>query len=357
VTARPNPGHPSSLVIAVIGGLFAVAFLLNYYLLPQHQVVSSLYAIPVLVAAHRLSPRGIGVAGATAVAIYLTNAVIEDRPVIVWPFGVMALAAVTYLAVRFAVQRNKAAQHSIEIEESHEQLQEFLGLVGHDLAGALTGLVGYADLLVEDEGRVSRLQAAAAIDGASRRMRRLIDDLRDAASIGTGHFVMFRAPMDLGKLVDDLVLEHQARANGRHLIVDELEAIEGSWDEERLGQLFANLLSNAVNYSPPTGEIHVNVKRQGPVAVVSIADEGSGIPLDEQESLFRLFYRAGTAEGVKGMGLGLYIAKAIADAHGSCIWVESAPGQGSTFFVTLPLGGDSEATDGDRTLASAERCR
>jgi signal transduction histidine kinase len=57
------------------------------------------------------------------------------------------------------------------------------------------------------------------------------------------------------------------------------------------------------------------------------------------------------------MGLGLYIAKAIADAHGSRIWVESAPGQGSTFFVTLPLGGDNEATDGDRTLASAERCR
>ena len=355
--ARSNRGHPSLLLVATIGGLFVVAFLLNYYVLPANQVVSSLYAIPVLIAAHRLPSRGIGVAGATGVAFYLANAVVEDRPAVVWPFGVLALAAVTYLAVLFAVQSEKAARHAVEVEESHEQLQQFLGLVGHDLAGALTGLVGYADLLVDDERRVSRLQAAAAIDGASRRMRRLINDLRDAASIGTGHFVMARAPMDLGKLMDELVLEQQARADGRRLIVDELEEIEGSWDQERLGQLFANLLSNAVNYSPPAGEIHINVKRQGPEAVVSIADEGAGIPLDQQELLFRLFYRAGTAHGVKGMGLGLYIAKAIADAHDSRIWVESAPGQGSTFFVTLPLGGNGADTVGDRPSAAAESCR
>lgn len=355
MTARPEPARRWWPGIATIGALFVTAFLLNYFLLPNHHVVSSLYAIPVLVAAHRLSPRGIGIAGSVAVAIYLFNARLEHRPAVVWPFGVMALGAVTYLAVRFAVQRTKSAQHAREVEESQEQLQQFLELVGHDLAGALTGLVGYADLLVADERQVSRLQAAAAIDVASRRMRRLIEDLRDAASIGTGHFVMSTAPMDLGRLVEGLVLEQQALANGRRIIIDELERVEGSWDEERLGQLFANLLSNAINYSPPHGEIHVNTKRVGNEAVVSIADQGSGIPPDQQQFLFRRFYRAGTAEGVKGMGLGLFIAKAISDAHGSRIWVESSPGQGSTFFVTLPLEAGIEATNCERTLARARR--
>ena len=337
-------------LIVAIGVMFVVALLMNLYVLPLNHVVSSFYAIPVLVAAHRLSPRKIGVAGAVAAALYLFNAYIEDRPLVVWPFGVLALGAVTYLAVLFAAEKEKTAQHTREVEDAHRRLQEFLGMVGHDLAGALTGVLGYAELLgqnVDDPSMVRQLRAETAIDGAAGRMRRLIDDLRDAASIGTGHFTMHRAPMDLSRVVERVVLEQQVGAGERQLLIDAPEAVKGWWDEERLGQVFTNLISNALNYSPPTGEVRVLVREHDGEAVVSVSDDGRGIPPEQQEFLFRPFYRVPSTESVKGMGLGLYIAKAVADAHGSRIRVESTPGHGTTFSVTLPLDynpGDHGAT-------------
>ena len=340
--ARLAPASRGSLPLltAALAALFAAAFVVNYFLLPDNQVVSSLYAIPVLVAAHCSSIRGIAATGATAVSVYLVNAFIEGRPLVVWPFGVAALAAVTYLAVLFAIERRRAADRAAETARAHRRLEEFLGLVGHDLAGALTGLVGYADLLVDGDGPINREQAQAAIDGASRRMGRLIDDLRDATSIGTGHFEIRRAPMDLAKLIDRLVAEHQATAGGHEFVIEESDVIKGSWDEERLGQLFSNLLSNAVNYSPPDGRIRVRVARHGDEAVVDISDEGRGIPLEQQKFLFHRFFRADAAKGIKGMGLGLCIAKAIADAHGSRIRVHSTPATGTTFSVSLPIDDD-----------------
>lgn len=336
---RTRRSSGRALVLA-IGLMFVVALLMNLYILPRNQVVSSLYAIPVLVAAHRLAPRAIGVAGAVAVAVYLYNAQIEDRPLVVRPFGVLALSAVTYLAVLFAVQKEKTARHTREVEHAHRQLQEFLGMVGHDLAGALTGVLGYAELLgqsVDDQSTVRQLRAETAIDGAAGRMRRLIDDLRDAASIGTGHFTMHRAPMDLSRLVERVVVEQQASAGERLLSIDAPKEVKGCWDEERLGQVFTNLISNALNYSPPTGRVRVLVREHHNEAVVSVSDDGRGIPAEQQEFLFRPFYRVQSTEGVKGMGLGLYIAKAVADAHGSRIRVQSTPGRGTTFSVTLPL--------------------
>ena len=194
----------SPIIVAAIMLAFTVAFLINIYLLPHNSVVSSLYAIPVLVVAHLLSPRAIAITGATAVIVYIVNATIEDRPLVVWPFGVMALLAVTYLAVLFARQKRETARHAEEVEEANRRMQQFQGMVGHDLAGALTGVLRYAELLArkpEVAPTAAELRAGLAIDATARRMRRLIDDLRDASGIGTGHFTVHKAPADLVRIL------------------------------------------------------------------------------------------------------------------------------------------------------------
>ena len=338
----------STAIVAAIALAFTVAFLINIYLLPHNSVVSSLYAIPVLVVAHLLSPRAIALTGATAVLVYIVNAMIEDRPLVVWPFGVMALLAVTYLAVLFARQKRVTARHAEEVEVANRRIQQFQGMVGHDLAGALTGVLGYAELLArnpEVAPTAAELRAELAIDATARRMRRLIDDLRDASSIGTGHFAVHKAPADLTTILQQVVAEQQLRSSGHRISLDAPAELRGVWDEERLGQLFSNLVTNAVAYSPQGSEVRLAVQQAGSEAIVSVADQGVGIAPEAQDVLFQPYFRLGGEQEVKGMGLGLYIVKAIADAHGSRIRVESQPGMGSTFYVTLPLDTDQAAMD------------
>jgi signal transduction histidine kinase len=122
----------------------------------------------------------------------------------------------------------------------------------------------------------------------------------------------------------------------------------GDWDPERVGQVIENLLSNAVKYAPG-GEVLVRVQDLGSEALVSVRDEGVGIEPEAQPHVFERFYRAeGSASPAKGIGLGLHIAESLVEAHGGRIWVESAPGQGSTFSFTLPLRQAAGRPDGER---------
>ena len=110
-------------------------------------------------------------------------------------------------------------------------------------------------------------------------------------------------------------------------------------DEERLQQVFSNLVSNAIKYSPDGGTIRVGGRAYPDHVELYVSDSGPGIPLDKQSRLFEPFYRVDTGLGrrTQGVGLGLFLCKAIVEGHGGQIWVESTPGQGSTFRFTLPL--------------------
>ena len=111
----------------------------------------------------------------------------------------------------------------------------------------------------------------------------------------------------------------------------------GEWDRDRLGQVLDNLLSNAVKYSRPGGEIVVRVEPNGSEAWVRVVDEGEGIPPETLPRLFERYYRADRSDPKVGLGLGLYIARMLVEAHGGRIWAESTPGQGSTFTIALPV--------------------
>jgi signal transduction histidine kinase len=148
-----------------------------------------------------------------------------------------------------------------------------------------------------------------------------------------------RSEVDLVALARRSVEQTRALAKGHHLRAELPDGpLTGWWDGDRLAQVMQNLLSNAIKYSPEGGEIALRVEDRGYEARVSVSDQGIGITPEALSRLFGPFYRAEGALtlGVQGLGLGLYITKALIEAHGGEIWVDSEVGAGSTFIFTLP---------------------
>jgi signal transduction histidine kinase len=145
--------------------------------------------------------------------------------------------------------------------------------------------------------------------------------------------------VDLGALVQS-ALEAFRRVHPRRVVTDvptEVMAISG--DAERLGSVLANFLDNAAKYSPETSPIEVRISRAGGRVRVAVVDGGPGISPEDQAHLFQRYFRAeATAEKTRGVGLGLYISRIIAERHAGSVGVASTPGRGTTFWLELPLG-------------------
>ena len=239
-----------------------------------------------------------------------------------------------HLAAASAIIRDIGERREIERLQ-----QEFLAMVAHELRSPLAGIKGHAQLLRRRAAYSER--AVDAIVAQADRLGRLIDDLLLAALVEADR-------LELAPEETDLVAE--ARAAAEALGIDErvvrLEADDGpipvAADRQRLGQVLANLLANAIKYSPKGWEIVVRVGREAREARVAVVDRGVGIARGALPRLFDRFYRApGAATRTAGLGLGLYISHQIVAAHGGRIEVESEPGRGSTFTVVLPLVRDA----------------
>jgi signal transduction histidine kinase len=334
---RLVPHHWTAYVL--VGLALAAAMIVNLLLLPGEHLVSSLYAIPVLIASHRFAPRVVVALSGLSIALYLLSAYLEHRPMTVWPFGVLGLMMVGYLGVRYALHRIEIDQQLRDLEDARQNLQEFLGMVTHDLSGALTGVLGCAELLARNDHVASdeTRWATMAINDAAGQMRRLLGDLRDAAAIGAGRFSITPELMDVAELTRLVAAQQQLMTDRHKIIVSVADRLEGCWDRERLRQLLTNLLSNAVKYSPDGGEVRVTVHPTRHSVRISVSDDGIGIPADQQAKLFEPFARLEQCHRATGSGLGLCITNAIAEAHGGRISIESLVGRGSTFHVDLPV--------------------
>ena len=216
------------------------------------------------------------------------------------------------------------------------QQQEFLAMVTHDLKAPLTAIRGQAQLM--RRRGAYREAAVTVIDAQAARMTRLIDDLLDAARLATDQqLTLERAPVDLAEVARAAVADAPADDHPIALALPETPVMVVG-DRDRLLQVLDNLLSNAVKYSPPGGAVMVTVERRGDQAWVEARDQGVGIAPEALPRLFERFYRAENTLDSPGLGLGLAICKGLIEAHGGRIGVESAPGAGSAFWFTLPLG-------------------
>ena len=238
------------------------------------------------------------------------------------------------ITLYLSVVRDISARRAVE-----RQQQAFLGMITHELRTPLTALRGYADLM-RRRGQYNAGAVSIIIDQAAQ-LDRLIGDLLDASRIDGELLRLERASMDMVALVHTVAEQAQA-ATSQHTIRVEspVSPLPGWWDRGRMEQVLRNLLTNAVKYAPDGGDIVVGVREDGNDARMTVTDQGIGLAPEAIPLLFGRFYRTpeGEASGATGLGLGLYISQALVEAHGGCIWAESAgPGQGTTIHVTLPI--------------------
>lgn len=222
---------------------------------------------------------------------------------------------------------------------------EFVSLVSHELRTPLTSIKGYVDLLVAgDVGPLAPEQAEFLhiVQQNADREVALITDLLDLSRMESGKLTLERRALPLGPLMEQIgsVFRLQLAAKQQRLILELPEELPAVWgDEQRLLQIFTNLVSNAHKYTPPGGTITIRASPGAEQVVIAVQDDGIGLPPEEQAQLFTRFYRArnDASADVGGTGLGLAITRELVVLHGGTIEVESAPGEGSSFRVALPV--------------------
>ena len=224
-----------------------------------------------------------------------------------------------------------------------EQLKdEFIATVAHELSTPLSVISGYADLLLnkEYESEEELSEFVGLIREKTETLEKIVEDLQQLSRTNAWQNIMLEKEIyDPREHVQQIVASFQ-RETQRHEFVVELpqEAVFIVSDRHRVGQILDNLLSNAVKYSPLGGKIEVSLARHGNEIQFCIADQGSGLTEAQLERVFEKFYRVdNSVTAVRGMGLGLNIAKELVEIHGGRIWLESVPRVGTKAYFTLPV--------------------
>ncbi len=256
-----------------------------------------------------------------------------------------------WLSVTEAVMRDPVgsvagrifAFRDISADRLVEQVKsDFVSTVSHELRTPLTSIYGFAETLLRQDvmfGEEERQTFLRYIASESQRLTAIVDTLLNVARLDTGDLQVNLVETDVRDVVGQ-VLESMTAGNGHRFVVDlPDEALVARADPEKLRQLMAILVDNALRYSPDGGTVTVGAVRRQNTVEVTVADEGIGIPQSDQEQIFRKFYRGADAElraGAGGTGLGLFIARGLVTAMGGRIWVASREGEGSRFAFELP---------------------
>jgi len=281
------------------------------------------------------------------------------------------LAAATHLEA-MRVTFAELTEHNARLSRAVARLEEldrlksnFLATMSHELRTPLTSVIGYAEMLAEGlAGPVSRDQRdyLTTILGKADQLLGLITAVLDVSSLESGQLAIERAALSLAELVASELATFAPLA-GRRGIAIQLDACDEAvvvGDRRKIRQVVSSLVSNAVKFTPDRGKVGVAVRR-GPLAAhdpgeagaapafqLVVTDSGIGISRDQVAKIFEPFFQvdSSSTRAFGGTGLGLTLAKAYVEAHGGRIWVDTTPGQGSTFTATFPAAGGGEPTGG-----------
>ena len=233
------------------------------------------------------------------------------------------------------------AQDITELKELQRQRDEWTSLIAHDLRQPIGVITMAASALPEmheaapEKGHELIKRIASAADGLAR----LVDDLLDLSLLEARRLTLDRQWVKPHVVVSETVDRLSHLTAGRRVNIRKAEGLPDIFvDQMRIGQVLGNLISNAVKYGDPGSDIDVCLEQHGTDVDIAVENRGPGIPPDEIEHLFERFMRSARARhsGVRGLGVGLYIARELVVAHQGRIWVESTPGETTAFHVTLP---------------------
>lgn len=230
---------------------------------------------------------------------------------------------------------------SARLQASEHLRQQMITDVAHELRTPVSVIQGGMEALVDGVYTPSEETFHSLLE-ETQRLSRLIDELRELSLLDAGELRLVKRDTDLGALIGKLVkvFQPQAEASGIALCYQNGESpLHLSADADRIAQVLRNLLSNGLHYTPQGGRVEVRLEQRNGQAVCTVSDTGPGLPAEEQAQVFDRFWRTdlSRARHSGGSGLGLSIAKRLMEAHGGSLWVQSTPGQGSTFGFSLPM--------------------
>ncbi|MDH2907303.1 MAG: CHASE3 domain-containing protein [Candidatus Nitrosotalea sp.] len=273
------------------------------------------------------------------------------------------LTVMTTLVVnKKLAERQKLERANIELQVQSQQLretdvakEEFTTMISHELKTPLVTISGYAEMLKEDNSILGplnseQIDAVTKISAETTKLERLISDIMDAQKIDLERMKFNKKEFGVKEFLDEQIQTHSKLMSDKKILFVNTtdEKINIVSDQYRLSQVFANLIKNAVDFVPPNhGSIEINAQRKNGHVVFYVKDNGSGIPKEKQDNLFKKFYQVDTSLKRRhgGTGLGLVICKGIVEALGGKIWLESEVGKGTTIFFTLPKNDLNEKYD------------
>jgi two-component system phosphate regulon sensor histidine kinase PhoR len=225
--------------------------------------------------------------------------------------------------------------------------EEFVANVSHELRTPLSLIKGYVETLLD--GARNNPEVAERflriIERNTQRLDLLIQDLLTISALESERIKLVLQPVNLRPLADKIFADLNSRAENKNMeLINELPDLMAKADTNRIDQVLANLVENAIKYGRPHGQVSIGGKKiDGDEIEIHVSDDGPGIPAEALDRVFERFYRVDKARSRDqgGTGLGLSIVKHIVQAHGGKVWVESELGKGATFFFTLPAAGSN----------------
>ncbi|MCE3605952.1 hybrid sensor histidine kinase/response regulator [Massilia sp. P8910] len=278
------------------------------------------------------------------------------------PLDIAAVKSKVNVFVALCQQRNEVKRQVAELEESRRELRatqvelerslkmrdDFMSMVAHELRTPLNTLFLETQLrgMQLDKGNMAafseeNMRKMVARDGRQiQSMIRLINDMVDVSRIRSGKLSIRPAETELSALLSRIVsdLAQRTEAAGGTIELHAPAPVAGVWDEFRVEQIIINLLTNALRYGG-SKPVKISLEARDGYAIIVVRDQGVGIAPEDQLRIFAPFERAGTKDVREGLGLGLYIARQLAESHDGTLDVDSAPNQGAAFRLTLPLHG------------------